>query len=227
MNTIRDRLTALPFVGSTPSGGLNYWQEPPSSGNPAYDRKQGRYWAAFWVDFLRGTGLTALHVHLNRAILPSLQTSERAKGFAFEIGETIRQAPPHGSAAMLGLGRFNFNGDPAHDLPLFPWVRLTSEGANTWVSGATGDPEEDRARGRFYGAVLCRYVQQTGNSHVMAMEQEVPASDDEIVTGMCHVIAEMVLSAPPQVTPFQKAAALVNSEGADPADLNLPEISLP
>jgi len=54
--------------------------------------------------------------------------------------------------------------------------------------------------------MLCKMIRDTGWVHVLAERGEVPETDEAIMVGMCHVIAEMVVTAGPRSTAYRRAS---------------------
>jgi len=221
MQSARDTLLGLPFVGQRADGSLDYWCPPETISDEGYCWNSGRLWGAMWMSAIRQIGMAAPHVHLNRAMRSKFPACRRVAGLQFEIGEAIRHAPRFASPSIVCVAHLNFTGDLLSDFGKLPWI----EGKNPWLPKVTGDPVQDRATGRHYGAAICKFIQQTGNSQILGLQGETPPEHEEIIVGMIHVIVETALAAPRGCTPFQASEGLLGLAGdrvPEPAEITFP-----
>lgn len=217
---VRERLTALPFVTTKADGTLDLWAVAPSEDKPEILHLRGRMWAALYVRLLREVDIstaTGLHAHLNYAMRDAFPRGCRiAQGFATEIAATICAVPEADCDVLRVAGSYNFTSDLMADLDKLPWTRVVGgQLVSGWEPHVTGDYTQDKATGRFYGAILCKMIRQTGWLHILGTQPVTPAEHEPLLIGCFHVIAELCHLAPWGATPAQRSVeALLTSPEA-------------
>lgn len=207
-DSVRERLLALQHVAERPDGTLDLWT--PRSGN-SQDRmefRHGRFLGAMWVQFLQGEeAASCLYAHLCEVQIEAVaRRCPIALGFKEEIARTLLAAPRDASPAMVAIPRVRYSRDPGVAMRQLPWVRETPTGLDPFCIPLTGEYHQDLATGRHFGAVLVDLIQQTGWVHVLGTRGKTPPEFDAVMTGMYHVVAEVIQAAPEDCTTVQRAA---------------------
>lgn len=207
----RDYILTFDFVTTAPGGGIDLWN-PPKPKDRAAGFNQGRYYTAQAVQAMKMSGDSALAYHLNAAQRKFLGAGcPVLEGALYEMAYVICSTPLPPDMAVLVCARWDFQGESARDaLESLPWTGVKADGAfDSWATSSTGCWRQDRALGRYYGAVLCRLIHQTRWFNIFYAQPDTPPRDEEILVGMFHLLGEVLIDSPGDCTGMSRAARAV------------------
>lgn len=209
MLDLQKAIARLDFVTGKP-GSFNLWN-PPASGDFERDARQGRWAGAVLLHIVRAFDNPAIFFHMDQAWRESGGTvCAFRQGLKLEIGESIlaasREHPELSRAAHIRFPR----DDVKAAALMLPFARVDENGAVALDKiNPRGDYSQRVETGKFYGAAVCRLVQETGWTNFLVDEPGhlLPRELQDVMVGVQHVVADIAASASPHCTVFQRAAS--------------------
>ncbi|AET42343.1 hypothetical protein SDSG_00078 [Ruegeria phage DSS3-P1] len=209
----RELLSALPYVKETENGTLDMWSVQPT-GHYNTDVQRGRAFAALSLHIMRENDAPFLLAHVldswmgTPASHLSLQT-----GFCLELADAVIAGDPN-DAILVPTRPHSFKDMPLREAMLrLPFVCEKPDGTlDTFVVSLSGDSSARQDRGRFHGALACKYLMDTGCNTLFAHMNEIAVYSPEYAehgapyrVGMASAVAQVAISGNSRATIHQRA----------------------
>lgn len=220
MDNLRTALLSLPFTSEKHNKTLDLWDVTPT-GRHAPDIHTGRGYCARLLHVMRDQDAPHLLFHVLQAWARKKTPSAVQTGFSMEMADAIRSAPdrhPH----LQVVSNLDYTAPTIRESLLkLPFVTELADGTlNMFYVAPAGDREKAQARGRHYGALMCKFLRDTNHPSFFNHENLSSTTDyheaeaEPVRIGLASVIAEIAMSGRGDATAHQKAARVFHEENA-------------
>lgn len=209
--TLKRTLSLLPFTSARGNGSLNLW-DVPATGQPAADHDLGRHYAAWWLHTIREYDAPGLLFHASMDRIRDAGgplMDDLNAGACAEWHDALAAADQH-HPHLVSTTHLRFNDLSLREATLrLPFVSAQEDGSlNLWDVRLPEGFSEQQDRGRYYAAVLTRFIMETQHPNVLrhvieAMPSDFLGSDSH--AAFLSVIAELATSGPADATVHQRA----------------------